>query len=174
MGALDGVISVLNDFLAARNATAGKINSLQMDISVDKPTIVYMPFWVYGISDKQKEQITILPVSMFVRPEKSPSLQQPYVPHLSPLPGTDLRGISQMMLRESDIIAKARSSNILLESPSIIQNMDHLAKNGVLYGTNGERFIKAMAKFLLGADVRESPYVPPNWWSYDEYVEMNE
>jgi hypothetical protein len=172
--ALDRVITVLNRFLAARNATAEKINSLQLDIQVDRPTVINIPFWVYGIADGQKEHLTVMPVSTVVPLNRVPTLEEPYVPHMAPLGGTDFLGTAQLLLQRSNLVDKARSATILPEAPSIIGNLEHLARRNILYGRNGERFIKAVTKFLLGQPVRESPYVPPHWWSYDEYEEMNE
>ena len=75
----ENVLGNFKSFLDHREGTLELINKLQLELPVEKDTIVYIPIWVAGMLGPNGEEIRLYPISEHHLKREAPSLQKPYI-----------------------------------------------------------------------------------------------
>ena len=141
--ARDNVIDKMEKFIEYRKEIAEKINNLRVNIGLDSPLILNIPFWVVGLKINGNEKIMIIPPMKKSKYPISPTKAEPYIEHLKIPEDFNFSEVASKLEELPEIVELARSNAVPIEKSTVISGLRKLKDEGYLH----EFFINTIEKF---------------------------
>ena len=142
----------IETFLMKRENTAEDIDECLVDLSVNKPLLLYVPFWIVGISKNGKRYSEIYPIGKTTDIQGDPTRLEPFNKHIE-FDHTDSFNDYMQVIQTPENINKIMINSILDNDElmeEISSNVEKISNYCDTSESNGgSRFINTIKQFLF-------------------------
>jgi len=142
----------IDTFINKRMKTAREIEEILISYNHKRDMVLYIPFWVIGISHGRSEKIEVIPITERYEVSQSPSRETPYLFHLTKDFTNSFSSYEEFFTNRSNVEMAKRNS--ILNDKKFMRKVKRKLSNLKRYCDSSEPdgdsfFLKTIRRFLF-------------------------